>query len=157
MRLLAEFTLYPQDAPDWCWAAVVQMLQHHYLPQRLSQAEIIHRCRGDLGCVAQHAAQRPASCANPCLDGLVWQATGRNRYLHWDALCAEVDAGRPVVIMWGGHSVVCIGYDPVGRALITYNPLPVGRGRMETLPYLDYINLFNGESWYGIQPAARPQ
>jgi hypothetical protein len=41
--------------------------------------------------------------------------------------------------------------------LITYNPLPVGRGRIETLAYHDYAGLFNSESWYGIQPAPHPQ
>ncbi|RIK53209.1 MAG: hypothetical protein DCC57_08655 [Chloroflexi bacterium] len=167
MKLLAEFALYPQDAPDWCWAAVVQMLQHHYLPRRQSQAEIIRHCRGSLnsgsvdpgefGCATHHRARRMCLCANPCLEGLVWQVTGRNRALSWAMLCAELDAGRPVVIIWESHSVVCIGYDPVGRVLVTYNPLPVGRGRTEALPYLDYVNLFNSESWYGIQPAPRPQ
>lgn len=158
MKLLAEFTLYPQDAPDWCWAAVVQMLQQHYLPQHQSQAEIIHRCRGSqLGCITHVSARQRCICANPCLDGLIWQVTGRNRYLRWETLCAELDNGRPVVISWEGHSVVCIGYDPVGRLLVIYNPLPVGRGRTETLPYHDYVSLFNSESWYGIQPAPRPQ
>ncbi len=154
MKRLSQFALYPQDAPDWCWAAVVQMLQHHYLSTWQSQAEIVRRCNGRRGCVTSHTDGESRRCSSPCLDGLVWQATGRNRPLRWELLCAELDADRPVVITWQGHSVVCIGYDPIGRALIVYNPLPVGRGRVETLPYHDYAGLFNSESWYGIRLAS---
>lgn len=154
MTRIAEFALYPQDAPEWCWAAVVQMLQQHYLPIRQTQAEIVRCCQGDSMCITANSASRSRHCPNPCLEGLVWQATGRNRHLPWKTLCAELDAQRPVIITWDRHSVVCIGYEPVGRILTIYNPLPVGRGRVESLPYHNYVELFNSESWYAIRLAA---
>lgn len=152
MKQLAEFALYPQDAPDWCWAAVVQMIQHYYLSTHQSQAEIVRQCHGGQSCTHRSVSECIWRCSHPCLEGLVWQVTGRNRHLPWATICAELDAERPVVITWGDHSVICIGYEPLGRMLTIFNPLPVGRGRIETLPYHDYLDLFNSESWYAIQP-----
>lgn len=159
MKQLAEFALYPQDAPDWCWAAVVQMIQHYYLSTHQSQAEIMHHCCGGVSCTNSGTSERVRRCPHPCLAGLEWQVTGRNRHLPWETICAELDAERPVIITWADHSVICIGYERLGRVLTIYNPLPVGRGRIEMLPYHDYTNLFNSESWYAFQaisPVANP-
>jgi hypothetical protein len=151
MNLIPDFTLFPQEAPNWCWPAVVQMLQHHFLPISQSQSDIAAHCHSELGCVTVGPQGGRCDCTHPCLRGLQWQVTRRNHSLAWEQLRREIDAGRPVVVTWGSHIGVCVGYDPVGRLLALYNPLPIGRGRLESLPYHDYEGLFNAQSWFDIQ------
>ncbi|HXF60369.1 MAG TPA: hypothetical protein VNK95_02055 [Caldilineaceae bacterium] len=157
MRQLAAFTLYPQEAPNWRWPAIIQMLQHHFWADCQSQAEIAAQCTNS-GCAptaSDSAGLSPLTgCAAACLQGLRWQATRRNRPLAWETFCQEIEVNRPVVICWGEHSCICVGYEALSRHLLVFNPLPVGRGRLETLSYYDYTELFDVQSLYAIQPVA---
>jgi hypothetical protein len=159
MKQITRFTVYPQEAADWCWPAVIQMLQHYFLAGSQTQPAIAAACKGEFCCQSMAVQDGPHVCPHPCLQGLTWRVTGRNEPLAWETLCQEIEADRPVVIAWGGHMCICVGYDPLGRLLSIFNPLPVSRGRLETLAYHEYAGLFNAQSWFGIQPAqaVRPQ
>ena len=156
MRQLAAFNLYPQEAPNWPWPAIIQMLQHHFLADCQSQAEIVAQCMKS-NCQLASGVNPLDGCAAACLQGLRWQTTRRNRPLAWETICQEIEANRPVVICWGGHPCICIGYEALDRHLLVFNPLPIGRGRLETLSYYDYAELFNVQSLYAIQPVSSRQ
>jgi len=128
--MLDGFVMQRQERDQWCWAAVAVSIATFY--DRATRWS--SQCA-----VANSHLQRTDCCGGTSLCNeanfveYVLQTIGL--YKHWhngtksfDDVCAQIDAGNPVVcrIAWhggGGHFVVITGYDRGNETVVVDDPL----------------------------------
>jgi hypothetical protein len=173
MTTLPGFVRFGQQQIYWCWAACIQMVLQHLQGQSPQQCTIVAWGDHNDGtvdcCVATNTGKR--ACGTSTLETPL-QRAGIS-YTSWSpgqatfaAICAEIDAGRPVIIEVavddsaapGSHAIVVTGYDnSSGPRLLGQNPSPPPNGSTSWMSYkcLEDVSLLH--AYAGLALQARPQ
>lgn len=166
--MLGTEEVVQQEHPRWCWAAVVQMLRHHFGMMARRQCDIVST-RVVLSCCQEPI---PGGCDVPhrmdSFDGLL-RSEGINCLVHRPpgplderTLSNELHSDRPVVIGWiwnrdrGGHFVLAFMRPQAGtkkpNKMFYWVADPLQGVRRYTYEYLLYPDDGTwGWSWYNLK------
>jgi hypothetical protein len=148
-------TLRPQETSMWCWAASGEMCME-FFGASIEQCDEANKRFGRTDC-----------CNNPvpnaCVNG-GWPEFTKYGFtsshtsdaaLTWAQIQEQIYCkNKPVAFTWhwtggGGHMMVIRGYMTVAGVDYVYrnNPLPVGVGTADIIPYSDYVSGSGHTHW----------
>ena len=120
-----DVPLILQEASNWCWAASGEMIMT-FFEHPVSQCVQADSELGRRDCCPPPGVSDCDSTGWPQFErfGFTSQQT-EFQALSWDAVKAEIDAGRPVAFSWvwlggGGHMMVLKGYQTVAEASFVF-------------------------------------
>lgn len=146
----AGFPLIAQQSPNWCWAAVSEMMRRFYANEDITQRQIVRGLYNN-----ENDQQGPLM-----LRGLTYDNAGQGITLSWDALKQELNANRPFIFANGQHYRIAIGYEEQGptRRVLYWDPLPTNVGRSSAMSYEFYCSevRVGGATYRGFAGPARP-
>jgi len=119
-----------QGKPNWCWAAVSEMMRRLYANDGTTQQQIVQGLYGN-----DNDQQGPL-----VLPGVHHRNAGQGVVLSWDDFKSQIDRDKPFVFATGQHYMVARGYEEQGeeRRVLYWDPLPTGRGSRRTMTYQAY-------------------
>jgi|SRR5947209_2141568 len=148
-----DVPLHSQLTKMWCWAASGEMCMH-YFGRDVSQVVQANDYFGHRDC---GKSPTPPACINggwPQFPryGFSAKSTKNDQALPWPTINDQIACKKkPIAFSWhwaggGGHMMVITGYltVPTGRGtapqrfVTVYDPLPVRRGAVQSLPYEFY-------------------
>ena len=162
-------TLVGQETDEWCWAASAQMTVG-YAGASVRQCEQANAYFNRTDCCT---APNSRNCRRPGWPeygrlGFKAKTTDWYKYLSFDKIKAEIDAGRPINFAWewtkdeeGGHMMVLSGYsEGLGLKMVqVHNPWPVRKGAIKWLAYDEFISsdtYKHFRDYYEIMRASTP-
>lgn len=122
---LLSVPYFSQQTLEWCWAAAIQMVTAYY-GRPVQQCQTLSVFLGGDCCNSPQFCVVGAPSMQTIQQGLYSLAGLQSQYvpspISFDAVKAEIAAGRPVIIGYrgssGGHVVVINGYDRNGNISI---------------------------------------
>lgn len=174
MTILPGFKCIGQKDHYWCWAACIQMVLQYLQGESPEQCAIVRW--GDHNndtvdcCLPANRSLR--ACGTSGLELPLKHAN--LTYKSWsppeatfDAITAEIDAGRPVLIEIavddgeapGSHAIVVTGYDTTNeKRLLGQNPSPPPNGTTSWMSFawLNEVALLHAYAHLALQPGPQP-
>ena len=148
-------TFFPQEGPNWCWAACAVMGAHFFRTSDRTQRVIAATSLGDCDRAAK------ATEISRCWTEQGLHSTLVPREMTFGDVKFEIDSGRPVGVGWlwsggGGHVVMAVGYeedDAGNKWIFVHDPLHLsGSQRMAFSTLVTATGLGRWEaSWYQLK------
>lgn len=138
-----------QQTSVWCWAAVIEMVSTYY-GRRAFQCQTLSQW------IQTDCCSFPGMCLTTASEYQIQQSLGALRItstlsssaISWSGFVAEIDGGRPVILLYrgsfAGHVVVAYGYDARKGTMFIHDPY---YGSFE-VPYAQTFSYNNGQMYW---------